>query len=238
MASLILRFQAQLSSHFRELILAHAYLLIGNEQIAKASPLASVRVLLGEDITTEPFSLKELVQHSSAVNDGLLELFQTKVIATWSDLLSTLFSEFVAQHLAGKTLYPQFKKINAKLDFSAPGSLEDQLKEALIAEFAFKPYKERVAPIAAILAPAGLLDDELKLIKKHVLIRNSIQHHESKVYADMLKELGTNQLAILDHKGASFSIPSGQHISLSIPELDALKRALFRLTNEWRKVYA
>lgn len=238
MASSILRFQAQLSNHFRELILAHAYLLIGNEQIAKAPPLASVSVLLGEDITTEPFNLKELVQHSSAVNDGLLELFQTKVIATWSDLLSILFSEFIAQHLAGKTLYPQFKKINARLDFSAPGSLEDQLKETLIAEFAFKPYKERITPISAILDPTGLLEDERSLIKKHVLIRNALQHHESKVYADMLKELGTNQLAILDHKGAPLSIASGQHISLSIPELDALKSALFRLTNKWREVYA
>jgi hypothetical protein len=238
MASSILQFQTQLSNYFRELILAHAYLQIGNEQIAKAPLLASVSVLLGEDITTEPFILKELVQHSSAVNDGLLELFQTKVIAAWSDLLSALFSDFIAQHLAGEKLYPQFKKITARLDFSAASCLEDQLKEALISDFAFKPYKDKIAPISAILDPTGLMEEERSLIKKHVLIRNAIQHHESKVYDELLKELGTVQLAILDVKGNPLSIVRGQRIPLSIPELDALKSALFRLTNKWREIYA
>lgn len=238
MASSILEFQARLSSYFRELILAHAYLQIGNGEIAKAPPNASVSVLLGEDITTEPFILRELVQHSAAVNYGILELFQTKVIAAWSDLLTALFADFVAQHLAQEKTYPQFKKLTARLDFSAATSLNDQLHDGLISDFAFKPYRDRIAPISAILDPAGLMEAERNLIKKHVSIRNAIQHHDSTVYEDMLRELSATELEVLDQNGSPSSIGLGQRIPLSIPELDGLKGAFFRLTNKWREIYA
>jgi hypothetical protein len=53
------------------------------------------------------------------------------------------------------------------------------------------------------------------------------------VYGDMLKELGSTNVAVLDGDGKSITLATGDAIRLFVPELDQLKGALFRLTNAW-----
>ncbi len=234
MKTAIDKFQGKVSGYFRQLILAAAYLNIGITVINRSPADASIQLSLAKDIKTESFYLRELIAHSPAVERGLLELNQYKMIAAWSDLLDDLFSCFVNMHFNGGRKFYELKKRTVRLDFSLESDLTGQIRAALTGDFSFQRFNDRVKIIDDILNPNGRHSTELSTIKKHVLIRNSIQHHASMVYQDMLKEMGCSKLAVLDMKADAKDLGVDEQIVLSIPELDALKRALFLVSNEWR----
>jgi len=231
-------FQQQLTSYFRELILATAYLQIGEQSIYRLPADASVSLVLAEGVTTEPMYLRELQPHSASVSLGIAELFQTKVIAAWADLLGSLFEYFVQMHLEGRRPFPALSKRTTKVGFSDSVDLVEQVRQGLIADFAFGRYAERIKTIAGTLTPSANTSRALLVVRKHVAIRNSTQHHGGRVYDDMLRELSTRTLDVLDHFGRPLSLQVGEPIHLYIPELDGLKSALFIITNEWREQLA
>lgn len=227
-------FHVQIAANFRQLILATAYLHIGSQNVAGASMDASVALTLAPDVTTEPMYLRELLPHSSAVAQGISELFQTKAIAAWSDLLNALFAHFVTDHFEGRKRPPELKRRTTRIDFSSETDVASQVREGLISDFAFEKYTERIKIINRMLNPESECQEELSIVRRHVMIRNSIQHHAGIVYDDMLRELGSQQIEFLDNNGNPITIRAGEPIRLFVPELDHLKGALFRLTNFWR----
>jgi len=106
--------------------------------------------------------------------------------------------------------------------------------EGLISDFAFERYSDRIKTIIHMLNADAHCQEELSIIRKHVLVRNSIQHHAGRVCEDMLRELGSQQINVLDHDGNLVDLGAGESIRLFVPELDHLKGALFRVTNFWR----
>lgn len=233
MKSLIDNYQKHISDYFRQLTLAIAYLSIGAKTISTSKEMV-VQLTLGKDIATEPVFLKELQTYSKNVEASMLDLFQNKLISSWSDLLTDLFSYFLEQHFSQKRKFKELKKRTPKIDFSSEVDLDIQIRDGLLADFSFEKYTDRLRIINGILNPAKDCEAELSLIKKHVFIRNSIQHHEGQVYSDMMKELGLDQLQMLNKDANIINIRIGAEIQLSIPEIDSLKRALYRISNTWR----
>ncbi len=238
MSAPINSFQKLLTGYFRELVLATAYLEIGQQAIKQSSPSASVALTLADGVSTEPMFLRELQAHSSSVTFGIAELFQTKAIAAWADLLNALFEQFVEMHISGKRQFTAFKKKTTRFDFSSSEDVVTQVRLGLVADFAFAKYADRIQTIGRVLVPNAMLSQELSVVRKHVFIRNSTQHHAGQVYDEMLRELGTGSLELLNQAGHTISLNQGQSIELYVPELDRLKSSLFMITNEWRSQLA
>jgi len=238
MKSLIDNYQKSISDYFRQLTLALAYISIGAKTISASPQNISIQLTLDKDIVTEPMFLKDLLAYNVNVEDSMLELFQHKLIAAWHDLLTDLFLHFLEQHFSQKRRFTELKRKAPKIDFSSDIDLVIQIREGLLVDFSFEKYTERIRIINGILNPAKNCDNELSFIKKHVFIRNAIQHHEGQVYNDMMKELGIAQLQMLNKEAENTLLKVDDKIKLSIPELDALKRALFRISNEWRNANA
>jgi hypothetical protein len=233
MANLIHEFQGKIATYFRQLTLATAYVSIGSQYLKKAPSTASVSLKLSVDVSTEPMHVNDLMPQEGAVAAGVSELFHMKAVAAWSDLLNDLFAQFVSLHLNGTKSFPELRRRTTRIDFSVTSDINSQLREGLLADFAFEKYADRVRIINRILNPSSLCEAELSTIKKHVLIRNAVQHHGSHVYGDMLKEIKSTNVAVLDGDGKSMTLAAGDAIELFVPELDQLKGALFRLTNTW-----
>lgn len=232
MSKPIIDFQHLLTGYFRDLVLATAYLEIGSRTIAGTSENASVQLTIASDVVTEPMYLRELLPHSARVGLGIAELFQSKAMAAWADLLNALFENFVALHMEGKRQFPKFKRRTTKLDFSSPKNFKDQVREGLVTDFAFKNYRDRIQTITDVLSSD---DRQLAVIRKHVAIRNATQHHGGQVYEEMLKELGIETVELLNHASNPMALSLGQRIALYVPELDRLKKAFFLVTNQWRE---
>ncbi|WP_155500181.1 hypothetical protein [Comamonas testosteroni] len=227
-------FQNTLKNCFRELVLATAYLQIGQQALFRSPRDASVSLVLAEGLETEPMFLRELQPHSAAVVFGVAELFQTKVVAAWADLLSGLFEQFVNQHIGGHRQFPAFRKRTTKLDFGSSEDVLTQVRAGLVADFAFSKYSERIQTIDRALAPNETRNRHLQFIRKHVLIRNATQHHGGRIYEDMLRDLAAGSVQVQDSNGRAKSLSLGDSIELHVPELDLLKSSFFIVTNDWR----
>lgn len=144
----------------------------------------------------------------------------------------------MATHLDGNKRIPELKKRTTRVDFGSSIDLKSQVQEGLVADFAFEKYAERIKIVNRMLNPDGACQEELSIIRKHVQIRNSIQHQAGRVCEGMLKEIGSQQVGVLDQHGNLLNLSAGESIQLFVPELDHLKGALFRLTNYWRVRFA
>lgn len=200
----------------------------------QASGNPSVQFALAKDRNTEEIQLKELLPLSGSVRDGVFELFQNKMTALWSDLLGKLFALLVDSHFNGTRPFVELRKRRIQLDFKSQARLQDQVVARLLADFSFEKYQDRIRIIDSILNPEEKHRHELAQIRKHVSIRNAIQHHGSRVYPDMLRELGSTTLHVLDQNADERELGIGEHLALFLPELDALKGALYIVVNEWR----
>jgi len=67
MSAQIDNFHAVVTAYYRQLILAIAYLDIGNRTVGSAPPNASVELTLAHDVVTEPIYLRELIPHTADV---------------------------------------------------------------------------------------------------------------------------------------------------------------------------
>lgn len=233
MSEVIRKFQLLITHSFRELVLASAYLKIGHGVALNASPDASTSLVVGLGVTTEPIRLRELLIYNNEVAFGIAELFQSKAIAAWADLLNDMFAFFAEQHISGARPVAALKRRSAKLDFSSEIGIQQQLINALVNHFAFDRYADRIKTIQAVIPVAGI-EHDLELIRRHVLIRHANQHHGGEVYSDLLKELGAQDLKTLDGDANEAAYAQGQRIRLHVPELNRLKSALFVVSNAWR----
>jgi len=234
MRKIIDNYQLKMNQTFSEFTLATSCAEAGLGLISQSNKDATVSLNLGDDLHSEPVSFGELLAVSSDFLSNSIALYQNIMIASWSDFLDEIFSYYICKHFEGKFEFKHLKKQTIKLDFSSDISMEKQIKSALINEFSFKNYADKFKMISSILDHNNDSNFEEKVIKKHVLIRNSIQHHNGIAYSDMFKLLGVAAFSVLDREGKDINVKCGEKILISVPEFDLLKRSLHLLTQNWR----
>jgi hypothetical protein len=233
MHDLIENFEAKIESLYFKLLLNAGYFAAGESQIRGLPDNYVAQVIFNENEVSEKVTLAELRKHSEAVESSIAELFQIKSIAAFGDLLTEIFTFYVARHLSG-TPVPLLANHTAKINFALSDSIPDQIKRSIIENFAFQPYAERISIVRKLLDPGSELKDELVFIKKHVLIRNSTQHHDGKFYAKMSTDLGASVLMVLNSSGKEAAVAVGEHIVISGSEVLLLKKYLLKVTSAWK----
>ncbi|MCE9951636.1 MULTISPECIES: hypothetical protein [Aeromonas] len=228
-------FQGKLNATFSEFTLATSCAEAGLNLISQSQSNSAVSLHLGDDLYTEPVQFSELLFVSNDFISSTIALYQNMMIASWSDLLDDLFNHYLELHFNGKYFFSALKKQSIKIDFSSSETLENQIKDALQKDFSFKSYNEKIKLIIDALGCTSKNKLELSIIKKHVLIRNSIQHHNGLTYLDMFKLLGSESMTTMDRNGKPQEVVLGDKIYITVPEFDLLKRCLQIVTQTWRE---
>ncbi|MBD8531505.1 MULTISPECIES: hypothetical protein [unclassified Massilia] len=229
-------FQRKLTTYFRQMTLGFVFADLG--KLVENPGEIAIRLTLSKKATSEPIPLNDFIPHSGEVSAGVAELFQVRAIAAWNDLLNDLFSVFVREHLTGSRQFKAIKKRSASVDFSSSEPIQDQILRSVVTDFTFDPYKARIKSIKDLCITKLPVDDDLKIIRKHVEIRNNFQHHGGVVTQDLLDNLGSNKLELLNSTAQAFELKKGDRILLYIPELNLLKAAMYRVTIKWRNANA
>jgi hypothetical protein len=136
--------------------------------------------------------------------------------------------------MAGTRKFVELKKQQIKVDFRSDEHLLVQLKESCSKDFAFWEYDDRPKVINNVLNPDGKRQKELRNIRKHILIRNVIQHAGGIVNDYLLKELGSKEIILKDKVGKQMSLKKDDKILLSIPELYDFLSCLLYVAQTWR----
>jgi len=234
MKGVIDKFQERIGTIFSEFMLSTACTKAGLGLISQGNPTNTVSLMLAQDLFTEPMTFAELLQNKRELESRSIAHYQNMMIASWSDSIQDLFKCLLEMHFKGVRKFTELKKQNVKLDLSIDISIETQAVDMLLKDFSFWPYPDRFKLINQVLNPSKDLDSESLNIRKHVLIRNAIQHHNSVAYQNMFDQLGVKEFDVFDDKGVPFKVTVDNVIYMSVPEFDRLKRDLYLLSQKWR----
>jgi hypothetical protein len=75
----------------------------------------------------------------------------------------------------------------------------------------------------------------LAIVKKHVQLRNCVQHHDRHVTTDALKLCGVENFDILEDDGSRTWLAAGSTVHFTLAELDRFVSAMKELANEFYK---
>jgi hypothetical protein len=94
--------------------------------------------------------------------------------------------------------------------------------------YKFEPFQSKLDMLfdACNYKAAPQLQYELK---KHILLRNCVQHHERQLTGDSLRKSGVNQISLLGPDGAIHKFKANSTISFSLPELNSFGHHLTEL---------
>jgi hypothetical protein len=223
------------SSLFKQCILAHTALHLGQGTLSGFPDSVCIKTATGLNVEIEPIPMAELKHYTEGLPHFLLEVFHGRMVQVWQECLLKLFRILVDLHFSGKRKFAELKKRDIVLDFQATPSLEAQMTERLCRGFEFERYSDKVKLLNGVFNPINEQPEHLLNVAKHVQIRNSFQHRRGIVDEFLLKELGLQKIALLNFNGESRDYQLNDNIQISIPEFDAFRRSLLMVGQLWRK---
>jgi hypothetical protein len=226
---------SDVQSTFHAFLLAQATLQLGRSALASIQGNTVIQATLGVAVEIEPIPIGELRQYQNAFPTFLLEVFHGKIIQYWQDCLTRIFSHYLSLHFDGIRQFVELKTQDIRIDFASEADITDQLRFAMLRNFEFREYSDRVRLIDRIRNQGGRFADDLRNVHKHVQIRNAVQHRHGVLDDFSLRKLGTTQIKLMDDTGTEQEIGEGGKIVLAIPELDALRRSILLVGQAWRQ---
>lgn len=227
-------FVEQVQSHFKAFILARTCHELGSSVVDVMTDDTLATATIGLNVKMEPIPVSELRAFRAIYPDFVVEVFHGKLLQHWTDLLHSVFSYYLDLHLSGVRQFAELGKTQVRIDLGQAMPAVDQLRESLCTDFDFRKQAERQHLVARLRDAAGDAKDEADTILRHVHIRNAIQHHHGVAREFVFKELGCQELTLLDESGTPQAFRTDDKVAVSVPELDKLRRALLVTAQRWR----
>ncbi len=228
------RFIDNVNVLFEEFLAAKTMYDIGRDTLDSISDNAAISPLVGFDLHLEPIPIVFIKRYKNKYPHFILEVYHGKLVQLWNNLLDDIFCILIEEHMIGARRFSELKRKEVRVDFDSSEDLLTQLKEKLIEDFSFVEYPERQRIINKALNPNNEGQTELDIVKRNILIRNSIQHRDSIVDDYILGKLGCNEIQLYDDDGNLRPYKSGDKILLSIPEIHNFIRLLLYVVQKWR----
>jgi hypothetical protein len=224
----------QVQDHYSAFILARTAHVLGSGVVDAFADDALVTATVGLNVAIEPIPVAELRKFKAVYPDFVIEVFHGGLVQHWQDLLGKIFSHYVELHVKGQRPFVELGTAQVKLDFSEESPLVDQVRESLCRDFDFRKYLDRQKLIMKVRQGRGAARADADVILRHVHFRNAIQHHRGVLREFVFKELGCDSITVLDESGATRLLHAGDKVAISVPELDAFRRALLVIAQQWK----
>ena len=163
---------------------------------------------------------------------ALPELVHAQLIQKWYGFLNQLVEQMVYDHVSGVRLYPKIrnKKVELNLEVVERNNLVQiqEISRRFREAFDFEKGYEKLAQVANWLNIE--VDKDLKdSIKKHIIVRNLLQHNHGCIRDSNLKELGKASIQLIDESINIKEFKVEERVKISIYEL-------FRVWEDFHKV--
>jgi hypothetical protein len=219
---------------FKEFLAAWMMYTIGINNLPNIARDAVISPYVGYKQRFDPIPIAVLKRFVTGYPHFILEVYQGKFVCLVNQLMYDLFSVLLDEHLRKTRPFVELKTQQVKIDFRLEEDLPTQLKANCARDFTFFGYSKRLKIVNEALNPSNNGQDQLVNIKKHILIRNVLQHSNGIVDDFMLKELGLNEFELADEQGKMMNYTKGDKVFLTIPELYNFMSSFLGIVQEWR----
>ena len=219
---------------FKEFLAAWVMYTIGRDNLPRIANDTAISPCVGYNQRIEPIPIAIIKRFVVGYPHFILEVYHGKFVHLANRLMDDIFCVLLEEHLLKTRPFVELKTQQVKIDFSAEEDLLTQLKENCAKDFTFYKYSERLKIVNKALNPGNDGQDQIANIKKHILVRNAIQHSNGMVDDYMLRELGRTDFELADERGNMMTYTKGDKVMLTIPELHGFMSSLLGVVQEWR----
>ena len=179
-------------------------------QIINQELANSVDVLPTETFPQEKQTYTSAYSSPSQTNiTNLMEYYHGRIIQEWYLFLKQIFGEAILFHLKNRSLsrFPSITMRKVNLRELKPTSKITELRQSLCfilkESFSFLPYDRRIDLIKRFFITNHIEQNVRREIKKHILFRNSFEHHNGIIREDVLRQIGRSgqRLEIMNDQG-------------------------------------
>lgn len=223
-----------IQDHYHSFLLARVSHALGSSVVDNLADDVLVTATVGVNVKIEPIPVSELRAFRGVYPDFIVEVFHARLLQHWHDATDRIFRYYIDEHVSGRRVFEELEKVQLKLDFADGTPLSEQVVSSLVRDFRFWRYWDRHKLINRLRNPSGNAADAAEVIHKHVHLRNACQHHHGILQDFSLRELGRQNIILIDDLGESRTVSAGQKATISVPELDLLRRSLLLMAQTWR----
>ncbi len=159
-------------------------------------------------------------EHPTAVE----EMVHARLVQQWHDFLESLYVQLVKEHLVEGKHHPGLETMSVKVDFRDPGDLAEDVARAATQQFAYSEAPAKLRTVAAALdveIPTALSES----IRKHVAVRNVLQHNEGVLRDVDLRFLGRegSYITLQNNSDEPAATSVGERVKVTFWELVAVR---------------
>lgn len=159
------------------------------------------------------------------------ELVHGLVIQRWYEFLEEAFEAVFREHLSGARPRDRFERVDLRLEAGDGLPLLDAVVLGAGRDFSFEPAHTRLAKLAKVLG-ARLNPENVDLQKRHIVVRNVIEHAGGVLRPDDLRLLGVASIELINEHHAPAEFRAGDRVVLTLWEELRPVRHLAELADE------
>lgn len=202
------------------------------EDNVKRNPTATLRMTTSVGkVATRPYLQGDAVKVLRAHPQVAFELVHGLVIQQWYEFLQESFEAAFRGHLSGARPRDRFERVDLRLEASDGLPLLEAVVAGAGRDFSFEPAHTRLPKLAKVLG-AKLNSENVDLQKRHIVVRNVIEHAGGVLRADDLRLLGVTSIQLLNEHHAPAEFRAGDRVVLTLWEALRPVRHLTELADE------
>lgn len=232
------RFHARMEEAFKLLVALDAAVNLGTrwlkDNVARY-PDATLHTGVGPPtattVMTRPFPMSDAVQVLRGRPQLTTELVHGLVMQWWYDFLQEAFEAIFRDHLNGSKPRAKFERVDLRLEAGGGVPLLDAVVAGAARDFSFEPAHERLPKLAKVLG-TKLNADNVAIQRRHILVRNVIEHAGGVLRPDDLRPLGVSSIELFDADHDPVTFKAGDRLVLTVWEALRPVRHLAELADE------
>jgi len=191
---------------------------------------------LSAALTSDLDAVASIGARSAGVRKALLERTQGQMVQELHALLDEVYLRLLVHVISeGNRSGLKLRKSSVNLNpanyqpddgedtsdwFTLNGLVRDMWRD-----YKFEPFREK---LDMLLRPVDfkMSAEADQVLRQHVAMRNSVQHHEGRLDASELKRLGVSTLELQGPGAANITLKAGSEISFPLAELERFDRVL------------
>ena len=157
---------------------------------------------------------------------GIIALAQNELVQEWHGYLDAVFVEALRQCLGKREFQSRLPKMKVELPdliWNRKTDMVESVCKSLEEPFSFCNYPEKILILTALFNVES--DDGIEFeVKKHVMIRNVLQHNHGVIRSIDLKRIGREgqNVSVLEQNRKVCKFGLGDKIELSVAEIENL----------------
>ena len=184
--------------------------------------------------------------YSELIKNTTLIYAQNKLLSSFVDFIEEVYLQLLIHFIEANNFDNiKLSKINVRIDMKNMQIEDDRFQrdqsltlrmimKNIWDNFKFLPFKEKLNEILNSV-DFNLSEQDKIAIRKHIYLRNCIQHHNSHVQNDISKNIGRNDIPILNNNNELIYIKEWGKIELSFSEVTILKETLAAFCDNYEK---